>query len=629
MIVIDLETTGLSPILHKIHGIGLAQDEDETSYQPTHSGLSGMILPKFNQDILGHNLRFDLKFLGKAGFRWQGKIYCTMILAQLIDENQPLNLKDLSVKHLGYWSLESKRRLDQLISKEGFRTIDQLCQNDLLYPKPYVTEAIGKYCQEDCNNTLRLWWELQKAMRIIHKQMKSWGFSKTPADYYVEEAMPLEEVLLDMELLGIRVRRDRIDKFREEMSVECDKIKTALRHEYAKEIKEIEDVLYDKAVAKRKSEVGKRRVPRRSKKYATIFNWNSNMHMGSLLYVKLGIPKRMHKRTKSGQFDVSEEQLRRLWRALPPGSRSRNFLEMYARYKKRQKLLNTYTGEEKGLVSHIIGDRVYADYVQAGGPVTGRLASRKPNMQNLPRDYPDVKRFFVPDDDEVFAYFDYSQIELRVAAHLSKDPQMIAAYTQEDGDIHQQTADAAGVERQKAKTINFAMIYGASAFRLRGEFQDKFRLDQCESFRQAFFKLYKGYGEYFKQQERLLQQRGFVVSLFGRVRRLPELKTEPENSKAFKHALKQGINFPIQSAAASICKRAMIALHKAGFKVVTQVHDSVVVALKTTEIGKLNQIQEIAENVCTLAVPLKAEVKLLNSLDEEDTYEQSINCSTG
>lgn len=620
MIIIDTETTGLHPVIHQIHGLSYALAEDVTGYMKANA-ISQEIRDELNNPdhfICGHNLRFDLKFLRQAGIVYRGPLRCTMLLAQLLDENQALGLKPLSLKYLGYDSLEEKRELDRTIGRVGVKTIAQLCDYDIRFPSDSVGRVISKYGQEDSNNTLRLWSILLDQIRQLHRKLKAEGFTKTPADYYVEESMPLEEVLLDIEERGIRVVPERIQSFKAKMQEECVSLKEQLVALCSTEIAAIEDDLYAAALAKRKSDQGKANVIRTSDKYKTRFKWSSNAHVGHLLYDKLGVPPRLCKRTKTGQYLVGEDQLKAIWKGIPKGTLLRKVLEHYAALKKRYKLINTYTGEEKGLVKNIIGDRVYADYVQAGGPVTGRLSSRNPNMQNLPRKFPEVKQFFVPDPGQVFAYFDYSQIELRVAAHLSQDPQMLKIY-RDNGDIHQMTADALGITRQDAKQINFAMIYGASAYRLQMALPDRM-LSECAAFRAGFFKTYKCYARYLEEQEQLLRRRGYLVSIFGRIRRLPEMMTTAPDTRDYKHALKQGWNFSIQSAAASICKRTMIALHKANYRLVTQVHDSVVISLGLDELDKVKDIQHIAENIVKLSVPLVAETKLLNSLDEGDLY---------
>ena len=274
-------------------------------------------------------------------------------------------------------------------------------------------------------------------------------------------------------------------------------------------------------------------------------------------------------------------------------------------------------------MSQIEDGRIYAEYLQAGrgkegskgGTVTGRLSSRNPNMQNLPRGS-EIKRFFIPDTaEDIFVYFDYSQLELRLAAHLSQDPLLIQAY-KDNLDLHEITAKAIGADRQIGKSTNFAMIYDASAYRLSAMVNKS--VDECQHIINEFYKLYAGYKKYLQKQMRFMITNGLVVSEAGRTRRLPEVRELPSNTKEWRHAIKQGYNFPIQSLGASITKRAMIELHRRKFKIVTQVHDSVVIQLPKNDVHKLEEIQIVAETIYPLTVPLKVDIKLLTSLLESD-----------
>jgi len=235
-------------------------------------------------------------------------------------------------------------------------------------------------------------------------------------------------------------------------------------------------------------------------------------------------------------------------------------------------------------------------------------------MQNLPRG-PEIKQFFIPDPGQLFVYFDYSQLELRLAAHLSQDPLLMKGYN-EGVDLHQMTADAIGTDRQVGKAVNFAMIYDASAYRLSSMINKS--IDECQLIINEFFNLYRGYKKYLIAQQRYMEINRCVVSETGRVRRLADIENFPTLSKEWRHAIKQGYNFPIQSLGASITKRAMIELHRRKFRIVTQVHDSVVISLPAEEINKAKEIQAIAENVYKVSVPLKADIKLLTSLAESD-----------
>jgi DNA polymerase-1 len=435
----------------------------------------------------------------------------------------------------------------------------------------------------------------------------------------------MEKVLAKMELQGVKVDVSRIMEYKKELENEEKTYLEKLDTMCDSHIRRIENDLYEQALSLRKTEAGKKRVEVGSEKYGTQFNWGSNQHIGKILYEGLSVPAQYKKKTKSGQWDTSEAQLCEIERV--SNGETKTFLQDFAKYKKVQKLLSTYTGDDKGLLGHVENGRIYPSFIQGGGPVTGRLACREPNLQNLPRGYPQIKRFFVPDAGRIFCYFDYSQVELRIAAHLSNDPVMLRGFN-EGHDLHAATAkrifgsEITKEQRQVGKQINFATIYDASAYRLEALFEGRYTVEECEAFRKGFFNLYCGYSRYLENTKQSLIRDGYTVSHFGRVRRLPELKEYPKNSKEFKHAIKQGLNFNIQSFAASICKRTMIALYNERYELVTQVHDSVIISLAIdSDLGyNIKRIQEIAENIVTLKVPLKAEVKLLNSFDEGDEY---------
>ncbi len=609
IIAIDVETTGLNPRKDTLHGCGVATTE--TSYYVRDRNVNSDC-----DHLVGHNLRFDLKFLKLTP---KAQIWDTKLLAQLLDENQELGLKPLSLKYLGQDSLPCKQRLDEVIAQEKLKNIADLTALDM--DEGGFTEVISEYCEEDCRNTLQLFFLLGKKLNQLDEKMKAAGYVKTPKDYFIEETMPLEMVLLAMENRGIRLNLSKLQDYKARLITENAQLIKTLLHVCNQELVCINEELYRIELSKRKSERGKNNVAKISR-----FNWKSGDHLGKLVYEQFGVVKRLVKKTRTGKYDTSEKQLKML-AACSENEKLNAMLECYLQWKKNIKLLTTYTGESKGLLKHVDSGRVYASYLQAGsgkegqtgGTVTGRLSSRGPNMQNLPRQG-EVKFFFIPDDDQhVFCYFDYSQLELRIAAHLSQDEMLLKAY-REDQDLHAMTASFLGVDRQLGKKLNFAMIYNASPYRLQSELGEEYSIETCQALRKAFYDTYYGYASYLRDQRKFMTNSGAVVSATGRVRRLPVLMHSSWKSKEFRHAINQGYNFPIQSLGASITKRAMLKLHQAGYDIVTQVHDSVVIQLHVSEIAKVSEIQKIAEGVYQLTVPLKADIKLLNSLDESDLY---------
>lgn len=630
IIALDIETTGLNPRTDRIHGVGVAQKNEDGTYSssylsPDHEGLRQFLANPSNH-IVGHNIRFDLKFLIAHGLTINCQVWDTKLLAQLIDENQPLGLKDLSKEHFGEASLEGKRELDRLVSQINGRSVADLCARDLDDPAHPFQATIAEYCIEDCINTLNLFFKLSEEIKRIDQKMRSSGYTSTPLTYYTDEAMPLELVLMDVELRGIAINESGLRAFREQLLGQTKQLQAEMSLLAAQEITKIEEDLYATAVSKKKSDKGKENVQRKSFKHHTKFNWQSSEHLSDLIFKRYQIATNTVPKTDSGKPSTSEASLTGLHQILEEGHPLKKILGTYKAWKKTSKLLTTYTGEDKGLLSQIENGRIYAEYLQAGrgkdgtagGTVTGRLSSRNPNMQNLPRGR-EIKQFFIPDEGQVFVYFDYSQLELRLAAHLSQDPLLMKGYN-EGVDLHQMTADAIGSDRQTGKAVNFAMIYDASSYRLSSMINKS--VDEAQEIINEFYNLYKGYKAYLAKQKRFMETHWCVISEAGRVRRLGDLKDAPTFSKEWRHALKQGYNFPIQSLGASITKRAMIELHRRKFKIVTQVHDSVVITLPKNELGKAKEIQSIAENVYKVSVPLKADIKLLTSLAESDILEQ-------
>lgn len=630
-LVLDIETTGLNPLGDQIHGVGVIWPDGRPEYQKGGPNAELQLwLKNPAAHIVGHNLRFDIKFLRAAGFVVNAQTWDTKLLAQLINENQPLGLKALSDKYFGSASLEGKRELDRAVSSINGKSVADLCKADINSGYTRFYDIIAEYCIEDCVNTKNLWEKLIGDIKVVDQRAREFGLTKTPMNYYMEETMPLEKVLTDMELMGIRIDVARMKGYRATLLAETTTLLNQMTSIAKEHINEIEDELYEEVLETKKSEKGKANVKRSSAKYNTIFNWQSADHISCLIFDKFNASTVGCEKTETGKWSTSESALGILYKANSKNLPLQRFLESYARWKKNLKLLTTYTGEDKGLVTHIHDGRVHADYLQAGhgkessqgGTVTGRLSSRNPNMQNLPRGS-EIKRFFVPDPGHAFIYFDYSQLELRLAAHLSQDPLLIKAY-REGLDLHQLTANAIGEDRQMGKTINFAMIYDASPWRLADILGKS--PDECMPIIANFYGLYSGYKAYLEKQYKHMKQHGWVSSECGRVRRLPELRSEPVNSRLWKHAIKQGYNFPIQSLGASIAKRAMIELNRRGYKIVSQVHDSVICQVKIEDCNAaLSEIVKLAEGIYPCTVPIKVDAKIITSLHESDKLEVPTN----
>jgi len=644
-ITVDVETTGLNWIDDQLHGVGIAIEDQDAKYYPAWD--IPVIIRQYLADPeiakIGHNLHaFDAKFLRKNGLDIQGEFDDTMVLANLIDPDMSLGLKFLADKYLGEESLDRKRRLDQYCTEQDVKSVAGLCAKDLLDNSRPHLEIIADYCCEDVNNTTRLYFKFLERLREMDAVLKSkLGLAKSPLDYYYEEARPLEKVLFEMEYRGIRVNMSAIEELRDAAKARAEFIERRLTKVFVNKITAIESSLYEKEISKLSTDKAKAtRAPGKGK---CKFQWSNNNHVGSLLYEHCGLSLDLVQKTKKGKYRTDKDAVSTIVQALPEDSRLRTCLELYVDYKLQLKLLTTYTGDNnKGIVSkirYVDGiPRIFPIYRQTTG--TGRLACSNPNMQNLKRDSL-VKRFFIPDcDDEVFDDADYSQIELRVAAHLSRDPSLVDAYVN-NRDVHLQTASALfgreitkadDLERQAGKRTNFLTIFDGKEFRLQQSLKAdtgrEFSLDECERFIKLWFQTYPVVRSYLDNQLKFFQKHRICVSETGRIRRLPDiihgrkpyyLRTRDE-SKAYNHATKAGFNMPIQGLAASMTKRAMIALYRLGRLPANQVHDNLTVARKHWDIEAKKQLVQVMETVYPLTVPVTADVKTLLSFHPKDKY---------
>lgn len=654
MIAFDVETCGLNPRTDKLYSLGICWENGEAEAWPVWDIPERALIALADPSIekVAHRARFDLKFLAAAGIVVRGPVYCTKIMAHLIDENADTGLKALAEKYFGAQSIEGKTDLDAAMKKAGVSNLAVFNKLDLLDPEHANAEVILKYNAEDCINTFNLAHKLKEKLISIAASQKRMGYATTVVDYFKNESMPAELMLLDVEQRGIAINMPIITQIKERVSAEREQALQAMDNIAAPQIDTIENEMYEVAVAQKKSDKGKAAVERSSDKYKTKFNWNSGQHLGRVL--SMLAPNHDFRTTARGTIDTSELALSLLRLSKPSLA---PLLEQLALYKKKGKLLSTYLD---GLVEHVQQGRIYAEY----DPfiVTGRFSSMRPNLQNLPRGS-DIKKFFVPSPGNVFIYADYSQIELRVAAHASQDATMIEVF-KDNLDPHTMLAerifgckiDKKDDRRNVGKVLNFMLIYKGSANRVYQELNEKLKLnyslEDCKDFIRIYFEMYAGYAAYLQKQESFMRTYKCVIADNGRVRRLPDIiygefldwrkrtftgsnelvqrltKGEHLGREAlfdlaagkFSHAKKQGFNMPIQSLAATIAKRALIQLAQQGYKIVTTVHDSIVVEVPINQASEINKIKHIMEHTYPISVPTLVDIKLLNSLLESDIF---------
>ncbi len=397
---------------------------------------------------------------------------------------------------------------------------------------------------------------------------------KGMAGLFRELEMPLTYVLYDMEREGITVKPEELKAYGEALSVRID---------------ELEQTIYEEAGEE--------------------FNLNSPMQLGDIFFDKMKMPGA--KKTRRG-YSTAADVLEKL---APDYPIVRDVLE----YRGLAKLKSTYAD---GL-SAFIGDdsKIHTSFNQTI-VATGRLSSTDPNLQNIPMRTElgrRIRKLFVPQDGCVFIDADYSQIELRVLAHMSGDEQLIEAYKQ-DADIHRITAskvfntpfdEVTDLQRRNAKAVNFGIVYGISSFGLSQDLSISPK--EAKVYIDEYFKTYPGIKSFLDRLVSDAKQTGYAKTLFGRKRPVPELKSSNYMQRSFGERV--AMNSPIQGTAADIIKRAMLnvfdALRKGGFKskLILQIHDELLVEARLDEADEVQQLLEREmKNACELAVQLETDV---------------------
>lgn len=397
------------------------------------------------------------------------------------------------------------------------------------------------------------------------------------ADLYTDIELPLANVLAKMEIEGIAVNQDSLQEMAEQNKVV---------------IEELTQEIYEMA--------------------GEVFNINSPKQLGVILFEKMQLPLHLTKKTKTG-YSTAVDVLERLAPIAP-------IVAKILDYRQITKLQSTYV---IGLQDYIMADgRIHTRYLQ-DLTQTGRLSSVDPNLQNIPIRLEQgrlIRKAFTPShDDAVLLSSDYSQIELRVLAHISGDEHLIAAF-KEGADIHTSTAmrvfgiekpeDVTANDRRNAKAVNFGIVYGISDFGLSNNLGIPRK--QAKAYIDTYFERYPGIKDYMERVVREAKDKGYVETLFKRRRQLPDINSRQFNVRSF--AERTAINSPIQGSAADILKIAMINLDQAlvagGFetKMLLQVHDEIVLEVPNHELAAVKAlVKETMESAVSLAVPLRVD----------------------
>ena len=557
---LDTETTSIEPTQAELVGMSFSVEENEAYYVPCPADRDKTqeIVNKFkvvyeNDKIekIGQNIKYDIIVLANYGVEMKGEIFDTMIAHYLISPELRHNMDYLADIYLHYKTIH----IDELIGKgKSQKSMRQLDPKD-----------VYEYAAEDADVTLKL-------KHILEKELQDKKLDKL----FREMEMPLIPVLATMEMNGA--------------TIDCESLKETSRL-FTEKMTRIEEQIREIAGQE--------------------INILSPKQVGELLFDKLKLSDKA-KKTKTGQYVTSEEVLVGLKGKHP-------IIELILDYRGYKKLLGTYIDALPELINPKTG-RIHTSYNQAV-TTTGRLSSSNPNLQNIPiRDEngKEVRKAFIPEEGCLFFSCDYSQIELRIMAHLSQDKNMLEDFNS-GHDIHRATAakiykksidEVTADMRRNAKTANFGIIYGISAFGLAERIG--ISRQEAKSLIDGYFEVYEGVKEYMDKSIQMAREKGYTETLFGRRCQLPDINSR--NSIVRGYAERNAINSPIQGTAADIIKIAMIHIHRRmkelnlRSKMILQVHDELNFSVYPDEKDTLERVvKEEMENAVHLSVPLLAE----------------------
>ncbi len=558
---LDTETTSTSAIEAELVGLSFAVKEFEAFYVPIPANreealqIVNIFKPVYeNEEILkiGQNLKYDLEVLRNYGIELKGKMWDTMIAHYLIQPELHHNMDYMAEIYLNYQTIH----IDELIGPKGK---NQKSMRSLLPSQIY------EYAAEDADITLRLKNKLEPELKKAECE-----------DLFYKIEMPLMPVLAEMEMNGVCLDTASL--------AETSK-------QFTNRMNEIEARIYELAGEQ--------------------FNIASPKQVGEILFDKLKIVEKA-KKTKTGQYVTSEEVLQQL----------RNKHEIVAdilEHRGLKKLIGTYIDALPKLINPKTG-HIHTSFNQTI-TATGRLSSSDPNLQNIPirgEDGKEIRKAFIPEPGCLFFSADYSQIELRVMAHLSQDAEMIRVFS-EGKDLHAATAaniykkpieEVTRDERTKSKRANFGIIYGITVFGL-AERLDIPR-DEAKMLIDGYFETFPQVHDYMEKSKEVAREKGYVTTLFGRRRYLPDINSHNATVRGF--AERNAINAPIQGTAADIIKVAMIRIFNRfkaegiRSKMILQVHDELNFSVYPEEKEKVESIVlEEMQNALNLSVPLVAD----------------------
>ncbi len=564
----DTETTSLDALKAELVGIAFSWESGKGYYLvlPKDRVEVLQILESFKQFFLepfiekiGHNLKYDLKVLRNYGVDVKAPIFDTMIAHYLVNPDMLHNLDILAETYLNY----SPQSITELIGKKGknqgsIRDVSILQQTEYAVEDTDITLQLRQHFEEEMNNANTL-------------------------SLYKTVELPLVKILTDMECEGINLNISFLEDLSKTLNID---------------IRQNEKAIFEAA--------------------GETFNLASPKQLGLILFDKLKLIDKP-KKTKTGQYSTAEDVLSYL-------AKEHKIVSDILNWRSLQKLQNTYVEALPKEINSKTG-RVHTVYNQAVAS-TGRLSSNSPNLQNIPIRTPrgqQVRKAFIPrDKTHVLIAADYSQIELRIIAALSKDEGMVNAFKNNE-DIHCATAakvfdvpleQVTREQRGNAKTVNFGIIYGVSAFGLSQ--QTELNRTEAKKLIETYYETYPKLRAYMRDQIDFARDNGYVSTVLGRRRYLKDINSQ--NAIVRGAAERNAVNAPIQGSAADIIKLAMISIYnrlneeKWKSKMLLQVHDELVFDVPNDEIESLKiMVKNEMENAFKLDVPLLVDIGIGNN----------------
>jgi len=558
----DTETTGLKALEVELIGIAFSYEMGKGYYVsfPEDQAETKDILEEFrpffesNIEKVGHNLKYDIKVLSNYEMPVKGKLFDTMIAHYLINPDMRHNMDILAETYLNYQPVS----ISELIGKKGKNQLSMR-----LIPIAEQTE----YAVEDADITFQL-------KQLFTGELESGNVTKL----FNEIELPLVSVLTAMEIEGININTDFLKQLSVTLTADIDRL---------------EKNIYEQAGEE--------------------FNIASPKQLGIVLFEKMELVKKP-KKTKTGQYATGEDILSFL-------AKDHEIIKDIQDYRQFKKLQSTYVDALPNEVNPKTG-RIHTQYMQAVA-ATGRLSSNNPNLQNIPirtERGKEVRKSFIPrDKNHVLLAADYSQIELRIIAALSEEENMMEAFKNGE-DIHASTAakvfnvpleEVTREQRSNAKTVNFGIVYGVSAFGLSN--QTSLSRSEAKELIDTYYETYPKLKAYMSAQVDFAREHGYVETVLNRRRYLKDINSR--NAMVRSGAERNAVNAPIQGSAADIIKLAMINIHnrfeKEGFqsKMLLQVHDELVFDAHKDELEIIRPIIKYEmENAFKMSVPLDVEV---------------------